>query len=107
MNKASEMCRTKESLEKLSATHKELAKTEPRKIQLQRAWDAAHTPEAKAKRRASMKKVSDNGGGVGRFQKEASLRHFERLKTDIEYAEKYKAALRAGWIKRKLKEQVK
>ena len=107
MKKAGETCRTKESLDKLSATHKELAKTEPRKVQLQRAWDAAHTPEAKLKRSESMKRVAANGGGVGRFQKEASSLHFERLKTDLEYAEKYKAALRAGWVKRKQKESNK
>jgi hypothetical protein len=98
-------CRTPESLSKLSTTHKELAKTEQRMKQLQKAWNAAHTAEAKGKRSASMKAIAANGG-LTKFQEVGSKSHFEKLKSDVEYAKRYSEQLKAGWVKRKAKKEI-
>lgn len=102
--KAAELSLSKESREKCSITHKELAKTEERKAQLSNAWKAAHTEKAKAKRSTTMSKIANSEEGVkyfAEFQKTGSSLHFERLKNDNEYAERFKAKLREGWVKRK------
>lgn len=102
--KASELRNTKEVREKCSKTHKELSKTEERKVQLSKAWGAAHTEKAKAKRSTSMSKIANSEEGVKRFvefQRIGSSKHAEKLRTDKDYADKFKAKLREGWIKRK------
>lgn len=101
---ASELRDTPEVRKKCSETHKTLSKTDGRIIQLKRAWEAAHTETAKAKRSTTMAKIASdekNATFYKEFQKLGSSSHVEKLKTDVEYAEKFKAKLREGWIKRK------
>lgn len=98
-------CITDETRKVQSETHKKLAETPARREQLSKAWEAGHTPEAKKKRSESMKALAA-GGGLKKFQEKGSSAHFEKLKSDPEYAENYSAKLKAGWVKRKSKKGI-